>query len=132
MSTVINYFKRVNSILMLAVIVVVALLFAIWWVQQPKLYRLQVVNNSDLMIDQARVLGSALVTSNTLVNLPPGSYGLLKAQLSGEGQLRFEISQQGTKVDMLVVKKGSPEHWVQSLSVENKRRFLLSEGLLVL
>lgn len=117
-------------IITLLVLVVGGLFIAVWQALQPKLYRLQVINNSDLMIDQVRLIGSALVASNTLVNLAPGDKGLLEAELSGDGQLRFEVIQQGTKVDLLVVKNGSPTHWVQSLSVEKQRRFLLTEGLL--
>lgn len=120
----------ISMLFVIVTLVIGGLLAALWQTQQPRLYRLQVVNNSDLMIDQVQVMGSALVASNRLVSVAPGEKGLLEVQLSGDGQLRFEVVQQGTKIDMLVVKNGSPAHWVQSLSVENQRRFLLSEGLL--
>ena len=113
-----------------AVAVVSLLLAALWQAWQPKVYRLQVINRSDLMVDQARVMGSALLASNSLTQLQPGDSGLLEAQLHNSGELRFEVTQQGIIVDLLVVKDGTPEHWQQTLHVENQRRFLLSEGLL--
>lgn len=131
-SIIIHRFKRVNPMVAAALLMIVIVSLIIWQANQPKLYRLQVVNNSDLMIDQVRVLGSALVSSNTLLDLLPGSHGLLEIQLNSGGQLRFEVAQQGTKVDMIVVKNGNPKDWVQSLSVENNRRFLLSSNFLVL
>lgn len=117
-----------NKLAWLALLIVV-IGWLVWWANQPLVYRLLVINQGEYTLDKVSVQGSALVSANDLMNVPPNTHGLIEATISGEGQLRFEVLQGVNRVDMLLVKQGIPSVWSQTLTIEGTGRYMVSDGL---
>lgn len=113
--------------LLIVTIVIVALLALYWQGQQPKLYRLWVVNNSDVAADQVSLLGSGVTLESTM-SLAAGKSSELAVQLRGQGELRLLVRQGLNRIDTLLVRDVSQlDVYRKRLNIEVGNRYLLGE-----
>jgi hypothetical protein len=105
-----------------------------WYVQnqQPTQYRLEIINRSDYPVQQVLLFGSALMTDVAADDILPERSALITTSLYQMGELRFQVSQQGNRIDTLIASDVSAmEQGAHQLRIEKGGRYILApfEGL---
>ena len=88
-----------------------------WWWLQPVKYQLEVINRSDKTVDQVRLFGSGARDNKVIINLLPGLRAVAVVNLTGEGGLKFEVTQGLNRIDTFITEDVSrmPFSWQQFL-----------------
>ena len=111
-----------------AVVVVLAVLatLLLWQFFQPRVFVLEVSNDSDKAVAEVRVFGSAVEHELTLQQLLPGARQQLTTPLLRKGELRFEVSQGLNRIDTFIAEDVALlEKNHQRLIIHNNSRFII-------
>jgi hypothetical protein len=111
----------------LAIVLLLVAAFLLWRLQYVDEYQLEIINGSQYPVDQVRLFGSAVVEQRLSTALAPGDSASILVQLHKTGAIRFEVSQQGNRIDTYIVQDVSTlEHHLQQLHVHPNNRFIIS------
>ena len=120
--------------MLLALLLLMAgLAYKLWQSPQVTIYKLEVINQSAEPLDYIRLFGSGADSESIIESLLPGHTATVAVSLREQGELKFEVSQAGSRIDTLVSKDvAAMVSHRQRLHIYPNRRYIVSdyEGLL--
>lgn len=124
--------NRLIALCLVLLVLLSGLTYKVWQSRQVTVYTLEVSNQSTETVDYIRLFGSGAQNDSIVKSLMPGRSVAVSVTLKKQGELKFEVSQAGSKIDTFVDKDVTAiDSFRQRLFVYPDHRYMLSDdGLL--
>ncbi len=114
--------------IVIIILSILLLVLAFIFMQPAQQFQLTVINESDSQVSYVRLIGTATESERIISDIDPGNASAMYASLTEQGELRFEVSQGGNRIDSIIsdnVKNLERYHY--QLTIYNDNRYIISE-----